>query len=677
MPLCSNCRTPIIDQACQAVWCDGEHSLADSKAHYSELEVQKNSKIQKQYPQIGDPGDIKEIIFKRYTITEQKRFKKYAGFDLWTQKEQGANQAWQIVKENKEIEGKNSFLRFLFGKEKQGNVFYLNTAALATTFNWPLLVSDKHYQVTLNLSVQVETPEYFLNQHQGYQELVLDNIRTALDSPLRRKLQIELEQLTKETTTIVDFTQFNSLLKHLASTVIEPFNLEVTELSTSGELLADAEQVKLAQEQKKLNNDGTLRKHQSKVSSDVAIQEVNDKAKVTKATIYTEKDIANVQAEKEANVQQIAQEAKLREVANNSLLTLQQLHGEKEIMIAQGSVDSALHENENTQLEHDIGVAGKKGKIKAINAQTDRDIKADDAKTALAIKEGEKLSDINIKQAAMESLIKTDVNYEMAKLDIERARNNPSNQHCAAKNTREEAKSVTTNTKETTTEPTKDKMPKRLIRCESVIDIIEQDAPVANVHNFGRYFWNLVMSRSPELSDLLTNARLHYIRYEDNYCLDLSSIINLYQIFETIKSFACYRGYSESHILFGPGKVATPQKVMNNFNISGRNELVQRLLDNDKSNMFVSQKNQTHDRDMCLVFTNGAHIRIKFTNGIAFWRLDTRKLPNLVFEKLKSPVEKDDITPDFVKSLKSLKSLISCKPTEKDTTLALWGWTPE
>jgi len=659
MSLCSNCKAPLVNQVCNTDWCKTENIYSKNTPTHAEIVIQK--KNEKEYPEIGEPGDNTQIIFKRYTITERKSFKQYAGFDLYAQKAKGDTQAWEMVKEFKEIEGKNRFLTFLFGHEKHGNVFYLNKSAMAISFDWQLSVNGKQYQVTINLSVQVETPEYFLNQHQGHQQLELDTVRDSLENAIKRQLLVELESLSKDSSIIVDFTAFDTRLKRAAASTIEAFNLEVTTLNISGEMLPDIEKEKLAQEIERLNNDEALQKHQSTILSNIAIVDINNGTRETLANIDSQKEIANAQADKDANDQNHQAAARLKEESDNTELTLQQLYNQVKVVRVEGTLDSVKGENEISGLTQEVTKTGIKSEIKIKEAKTDRDIRTENALAAISIHKAYETGKIELEQLSS-GKIQFPINSNQP---IHEEPDQPTNISADEQ-------------KEQTIDPTSTEFPaKRLIRLEHVINIIQQDEQVANMNNFGQYFWNLVMSHSSEVNNLLTNGRLHYIRYEDNYCNDLPSIMNLYHIFKAIKGFDCYRDYSESHIVLGSAGKVQPQPRLNFLKAPARNKLLIQLLKNHQSHISVSQKNKIHDRDMCLVFTNGAHIRMKFTYGMAFWQLDTSKLPETIEEKLKKPVEFSDIEYEFVNTLKKLEMPVYCKKTEKDTTIPIWGWIPE
>lgn len=672
MALCSDCGAPLSGATCFSNRCLSRGEAFNHSP--TKPVVNKQKSVQnKGYPEIGEPGDYKDVIFKRYTISERKSFKQYAGFDLYALKAKGDKQSWEIVKEFNEVEGKNSFLKLLFGRSEQGNVFYVNTSEMLISFDWLLLVNSKQYQVTINLSVQVETPEYFLNQYQGHQQLALDTIKSLLENPIQRSLVTELEQLSQSSSTSVNFTQFDSLLNRIAAKTVEPRCLQITSLTMSGQALPDIEQELLAQKIKRLNNDEAIKKHQSTVSSNIAIYQINDHTREILADINAQKVIAGAQADKEANDQSIQTKSKLQKDNDNTEVGLQQSKNKAKVVSAQGEVNQAENKNEIVGAVHEVEIANIKagGRV------------ATDKITATGKSEIDQIvADTNrgIQDKDMTALIDMDTYYETSKIKLEQLKNGSlqlqSEKNDHIKN--DEGNNGEIQPDNVDNEDDVDEMPAHtLIRCERVINIVEQDQQVSNMHDFGQYFWNLVMSYSPEVNDLLTNARLHYIRYEDNYCNDLPSIMNLYQIFKGIKSFDCYRSYTEAHIVLGKNIKVQQEKSLNCLESSGRMRLLTLLLNNYKTHSSVSLKGKIHDRDMCLVFTNGAHIRLKFTYGMAFWGLDTKLLPKIVTTKLQKNLEYKDIDKEFSETLKKLEMPVYCKKTEKDTTIPLWGWLPQ
>ncbi len=619
-----------------------------------------NSNSRNDYVDVGSPGDIKDIIFKRYTMTEKKRFKQYAGFDLYAQKNKGENQAWEIVKQFNEIEGKNSLLSFLFGHEQQGNVFYLNTSAMALSFDYNLAVQDRQYKISISLSLQIETPALFLNQYQGHQVLRLDDLSSLLDDALKQQLLIELQGLDQNTTKSINFKQFDSDLNKVASDVLASKSLEVSDLTCTGEQLIDEEKVALNNSIKQINNAEDLTTHQMSSSSNVALHQKEISTNEAVADIKSEITIDDAKAAKNANAQVNYKDSKIQIVKDDSDIEIEKIKGQIKIADVQGELSERINQTEINGL--------KQGKTKA---EIEVEIDAIKANAARGHREKDAELETKIHTGRLVGLIEVDHQDELNSLELEKKRKAP--EAPAVSQAMQSNKEANTQDDNSVYE-----LPaKHFLRCEHVINVLEQEAAVANTPDFGSYYWDLVVANAPALKDLLTNARLHYIRYEDNYCSDLASISNIYQVFKGIRQFPCYREFSESHIVLGPGGNITSQNGLNlSFKASSRNRLMQRLFKDHEHHCSVSQKSKIHDRDMCLVFTNGAHIRMKLTYGMSFWQFKPAELPQTLQDKLQKLLEYNDIDRDLTDSLKALNMPLFCKATEKDTTIPLWGWLP-
>lgn len=562
--------------------------------------------------EIGNPGDKNSIIFKRYYINEHKRFHQYTGFDLYSFKTDGDKQAWQIIKETDEIEGKNNFFKVLFGTNKQGEVYYLNNKPLRTAFDIPFSAGAKKIAVFIQFSVKIDSPAYFLDQHKGHDSLQIGEVVNAISHQLRGYLLTQLQHLAQKAESVIDFSAFNTGLERIARQELESLCLEVVSFSTSGVILPDELNEEVEEKKRQIDANESLETHQNSSSTNIAIHSTSEDVRLRTVQIEAQKTIALKASELTALETNICHEQALVKGENDTEVAMQNLYNQREI-------DKQRNSNKLENRKHDLEISGVEEEIK---------------------------------KAKMSALLDTDYKYETNKIKIEQARK------------KAEAEGVPMRA---------NKSNYSLSPFDKVINIYRQEQAVSSLKYFGRYFWNLVAGYSSETDELLHNGQLHYIRYEDPYCNDISSMLLLNRIFEAITGFNCYKPNSERHLIFGKDVHVYPANPVDRLKPSLRNKFLIKLL-KAKGHIGVSSKNKTHDRDMALAFSDGAHINLKLSYGLAFWQVDTESL-GLKLSKGESTVATDkDINDDFMLSANRFDADVKCQEKEKDTVISVWGW---
>jgi len=584
----------------------------------------KTEDVNNQVETIGSPGDKTSVLLKRYKISERKRIIPFPGFKLYSNKNNG--NGWQIVEEFEEVEGKNNWLKWLFGKEESGFVYYLNTLTLPIKFEWLVPFNGEKYRVNTTVEIKVSSPEYFITHNQGRDSILLDELAQNIEGSVKERLKNVLTALNAD---YIDFAKCEIDIQARSQNILGDKGLDVTSVTMSGEVEVDLVLKRLEEDQMKATQQRELLTHQS-TEENLTEQHIDNEATDT-ALVKSENDLKLKQAEIEKNktIRKSKAKAEVEALEEEWLLTETEIDISTKAGVAQ------------SQSETKVAVVGIQGKVEL----EEESAKLDEAKN--------KRADINIDHAL--SLHKK------------------STAHFTSLKQPSESQDVEGTHEEVKVERDKQK---RHIK-EQVINTWKPSyskEPLAEVKEFGRYFWDNICSESSAVNNLFLNEKLHYIRYEDNYCQDLRAITNLFQILKEVKKLECYGSFSETHIVFGGGKEPEPYEGINNLYADARDELFRELLKGQNHHISVSNKKYIHDREMKLVFSNGAEVKISLSHGLAYWKI--RYFPDNVKQYFKEPVK--NIEQDMVNSLKTLQHpKVFCNDNVKDTSVTIEAWIPK
>lgn len=581
-------------------------------------------KSEEQLESIASPGDKTSVLLKRYKISERKRITPFPGFNLYSNKNDG--NGWKIVEELEEIAGKSNWRKWLFGKEENGFVYYLNTLSLPIKFEWFVPFNGEKYRVKTTVEIKVLQPEFFITQNQGRESILLDEVASSLEGSAKERLKNSLAALNAES---IDFARCQTDIHARCQSILGDKGLDIISVTMSGEIEVDLVLKRLEEDKMKATQQRELLTHQS-TEENLTEQHVDNKTTET-ALLKSDNSL-------KLELKEIKKRADIRkEEAKAELEAL-----EEEWLVKEGEIKIGTKaEVAQTQGKTEVAVVEIKG---AVELEKEGTI-LDGAKNNRAV--------INVDHAlALHK--KSTVHFSTLK-----QKNENQDTDNADKSSEKE-------------EQAEFKPSEILQRFSEIITIENTNDVICQSDEFGEYFWEKLTSTSSELKYLLNNETLHYVRYEENYCYSIDEIIFLHQTLTKLKQFSCFnKAYSETHLIFGFKK----QTMANMAQPFGRNKLLEQL-SKPNGHCSVSIKNKIHDREMGLVFNNGAHVRIKLSFGFGFWLFDKSLLPSELLEKLQTPIDYKDITPDLVASIKQVNLPVQNKKHEKDTTISLWGYKP-
>jgi hypothetical protein len=584
----------------------------------------KSEDVKNQIETIGSPGDKASVLLKRYKISERKRILPFPGFKLYSNKNDG--NGWQIVEELEEIAAKSNWRKWLFGKEESGFVYYLNTLTLPIKFEWLVPLNGDKYRVNAIIEIKVKSPEYFITYNQGRDCILLDELAQNIEGSAKERLKNVLTALNAD---YIDFAKCQTDIHARCQNILGDKGLDITSVTMSGEVEVDLVLERLEEDKMKATQQRELLTHQS-TEENLTEQHIDNKTTDT-ALVKSENALKLEQAEieKKKTIRKSQAKAEVEALEEEWLLTKTVIDISTKAGVAQ------------SQSETKVAVVGIQGNV----ALEEESAKLDEAKN--------KRADINIDHAL--SLHKK------------------STAHFTSLKQPNESQDVEGTHEKVKVESDKQK---RHIK-EQVINSWKPSYskdPLAEVKGFGHYFWENVCQESPVLKSFILNQKLSYIRYEDNYCQDLRAITNLFQILKEVKKLECYSSFSETHIVFGGGKEPEPYEGINNLYADARDELFRELLKGQNQHISVSSKKYIHDREMKLVFSNGAEVKISLSHGLAYWKV--RYFPDNVKQYFKEPVK--NIEQDMVNSLKTLQHpKVFCNDNVKDTSVTIEAWIPK
>ena len=581
-------------------------------------------KSEEQLESIASPGDKTSVLLKRYKISERKRITPFPGFNLYSNKNDG--NGWEIVEELEEIAGKSNWRKWLFGKEENGFVYYLNTLSLPIKFEWFVPFNGEKYRVKTTVEIKVLQPEFFITQNQGRESILLDEVASSLEGSAKERLKNALAALNAES---IDFARCQTDIHARCQSILGDKGLDIISVTMSGEIEVDLVLKRLEEDKMKATHQRDLLTHLT-TEENLTEQHLDTEETKTKlAKSDNNLKLELVEIDKQERIQQAKTQQEYKELENQWKLA------EKVI-----DIDTKTRVK-NTESDTEVGLTGIDGKVKLESA-------------------GCKLDGI--------VNARTELNVDHAL-----ALHKKSTAHFATLKQKNENQDTDNADKSSEKEEQAEfKSSEILQRFSEIITIENTNDAICQSDEFGEYFWEKLTSTSSELKYLLNNETLHYVRYEENYCYSIDEIILLHQTLTKLKQFSCFnKAYSETHLIFGFKK----QTMANMAQPFGRNKLLEQL-SKPNGHCSVSIKNKIHDREMGLVFNNGAHVRIKLSFGFGFWLFDKSLLPSELLEKLQTPIDYKDITPDLVASIKQVNLPVQNKKHEKDTTISLWGYKP-
>lgn len=568
---CEKCALPIYSNSCTE--CGAPSTNSESKVFVSDID---------------SPGDNQSVLLKRYKIAEQKRIVLFPGFKLYSNKNDG--NGWKLVEERDEIEGKNKWLKLLFGKEEVGYVYYVNTQVLSINFDWLVPFNGETYRVNSLIELEVNKPELFISGYLGKEIFLLDELAATIEGSAKERMKIVLSVLGGE---VIDFAKCQNDIQARCQDIILDKGIDIISVVMNGEVEVDLELERLEADKAAVTHERELLAHKA------------DEENLTEQHIDTK-----------------VTETKLKKAENELTLKLDSIEKDKNIRIAKANSEYEALEGEWKVTKKGIELETKENVAK-IEGETET--KLAQIRSQTKIEEGSFVLD-----EAVNNRSKLNVKHSVELLAVLEGEEQGSKDS-------DELREF-------------EKAPKLLKRFSEVVNIPYSDGLVCNSREFGEYFWNQLTKESGELEYLLNNSTLHYVRYEDNYCNSIEQIVLLYQILKQLKHYGCYvKAISETHLLFGYKQENTPGI----FHPYARNKTFTQLFKHD-GHLAASIKNSLHDREITLVFKNEAKVKFKLTYGLGFWKIDSNKLSDIINKSIKKTIEQKDVSPELVGEIKKV-----------------------
>lgn len=578
---------------------------------------------------MNQPSLNSDLVFKRYNRSDCVEFPVITGFSLFTITSNGS-----LLPSNVMLEGRNLIKKLAFGKNEQEDVCYINNGVHNHNVCMEIAVNeggaDKLYTANFVIGFKFHRSnmELLLNEQAHLYELTVEQF--LKNTLLKEELKVSLTGLkTDRANTNADIQGY---LSSKAKNILDEHNATLTNFSIICEEKRDHElqiaeqnynrfifekelKEKLLEAESQAERDGIARHYELEAHKKIQSGEFNKKVILVDESVDTQKIESSLrlellQIEGEAKVKQANHVNYLIDIQSKEEATLRELKAKKNTKVTEIKTDD------------DIDEAEHHSRLNRVN------------------RHGEMLSQLeksfpssNAEPESAESNLNTVLNNE--KIDF-------------------------------------DRFPKALKRFSEVVNFPNADGPLCRSSEFGEYFWKKLIDDCGELNFLLKNEKLHYIRYEDNYCNTIDQVAFLYQILKHLKHFDCYsKAFSETHLIFGYNR----ETKRGQLKPWGRNKLCDELFKKD-GHLSTSIKSKLHDRELALVFNNEAKIRIKLTFGLGFWMTKKVETPKDLIDTMQAPVDFKDVTPQLVESVKEIDIPVYNQVHEKDTTASIWGYFP-
>lgn len=156
------------------------------------------------------------------------------------------------------------------------------------------------------------------------------------------------------------------------------------------------------------------------------------------------------------------------------------------------------------------------------------------------------------------------------------------------------------------------------------IAILDQLNGAAN--QFGEAFWQVIIDRLPMVSELFANQSIIQATYSDRYIQNPASVALLGTLFYYLKDKMAVNATLHVNTLFKSGK-NTGTLTFHDWNNQNDFEYyVSEWLDKKTGlrpnlKVFTSNSDVAHSRKLQLYFDNGATLKLRFDQGMGYWKL--------------------------------------------------------
>lgn len=164
------------------------------------------------------------------------------------------------------------------------------------------------------------------------------------------------------------------------------------------------------------------------------------------------------------------------------------------------------------------------------------------------------------------------------------------------------------------------------------------------LEGFGKRFWSLIESKIPEVSHFFTNANIVKVTYSDRYIQNPAVIVILGMIFKEFREKISPEAAIQVNTLFK----STNYEGSKAFDDWAKKEDFEQFAETWLSAMTgrsidflvgTSSREIPHHRKLELEFENGKVLRVRFDQGVAYWRIRFHRSKGIQFDFSKSGKE--------------------------------------